>query len=184
MSEPQAPSPPLPAKQLFMVADAARAQRRAAPELPAGYELREFRPGDQPGWVNLLAASGFDGWTVAKFDAYTAEPERLAGSRVVECDGRLVAATFASQRSSDPPQGALDYVVCHPEHQGRRLGLVVCAAAMEYLADAGYATISLLTDDWRLAAIKTYFNLGFEPVMTRIDMPDRWLKVRQQLHLT
>ena len=71
-----------------------------------------------------------------------------------------------------------------PEHQGRRLGLIVCAAVIEHLADQGYATISLQTDDWRLAAIKTYFNLGFEPVMTRVDMPDRWLKVRQQLHLT
>ncbi|MEC7841984.1 MAG: GNAT family N-acetyltransferase [Candidatus Latescibacterota bacterium] len=119
-----------------------------------------------------------------KFDAYTAEPERLAGSRAVECDGRLVAATFASQRSRDPLAGALDFVVCHPEHRGRRLGLIVCAAAIEHLADQGYATISLQTDDWRLAAIKTYFNLGFEPVMTRIDMPDRWLKVIQQLHLT
>jgi hypothetical protein len=54
---------------------------------------------------------------------------------------------------------------------------------MDYLADQGYATISLQTDDWRLAAIKTYFNLGFEPVMTRADMPERWLNVKQQLHL-
>ena len=176
--------PALPTKQLFMVADASRARKLAAPELPAGYQLREFRPGDQTGWVKLLAASGFEEWTVEKFDAYTAEPERLAGSRTVECDGRLVAATFASQRSLDPRAGALDYVVCHPDHQGRRLGLIVCAAVMDYLADQGYATISLQTDDWRLAAIKTYFNLGFEPVMTRVDMPDRWLKVRQQLHLT
>ena len=177
------PAPELPPQQLFMVADAARARAVPPPGLPAGCQLRGFRPGDQPGWVELLAASGFEGWTVEKFDAYTAEPERLTGSRAVERDGRLVAATFASQRSLDPPTGALDYVICHPGHRGRRLGRIVCAAAMEYLADQGYTTISLLTDDWRLAAIKTYFNLGFEPVMTRVDMPDRWLKVTQQLHL-
>ena len=182
MTEP--PAAELPPKQLFMVADAARARSVTPPELPAGCQLRGFRPGDQPGWVALLAASGFEGWTVDQFDAYMAAPERLTGSRAVERDGRLVAAAFASRRSSDPPQGALDYVVCHPEHQGRRLGLVVCAAVVEHLIDQGYETISLLTDDWRLAAVKTYFNLGFEPVITRIDMPDRWLKVRQQLHLT
>ena len=183
MADPPVPSTH-PPKQLFMVADASRARKLAAPELPAGHQLRGIRPGDRSAWIELLAASGVDEWTVEKFDAYTAEPERLAGSRAVECDGRLVAAAFASQRSRDPLAGALDYVVCHPEHQGRRLGLIVCAAVIEHLADQGYATISLQTDDWRLAAIKTYFNLGFEPVMTRADMPGRWLKVRQQLHLT
>ena len=50
--------PALPTKQLFMVADASRARKLAAPELPAGYQLREFRPGDQTGWVKLLAAIG------------------------------------------------------------------------------------------------------------------------------
>ena len=180
----ESPEPVLPPKQLFMVADATSAPGETPPShLPAGYELRGFRPGDQPGWVELLAASGFEGWTVEKFDEYTSEPERLTGSRAIECDGRLVAATFASRYSLDPPTGALDYVVCHPEHQGRRLGRIVCAAAMHYLRHRGYATIILLTDDWRLAAIKTYFNLGFQPVMTRLDMPDRWLKVRQQLQL-
>ncbi len=167
-----------------MAATHAAARGAFPPELPAGYELRGFRPGDQPGWVELLTATEFGGWTAGKLDEYLARPERLEGSRAIECNGRLVAATFASQRRLDPPEGALDYVVCHPDHRGRRLGRIVCAAVMRYLVAAGYDTITLLTDDWRLAAIKTYFNLGFTPIMTRRDMPDRWLEVRRQLGMT
>ena len=118
------------------------------------------------------------------FDEYILAPERVPGSRVIEFDGELVAATFASKRSEDLSEAALDYVVCHPAHQGRRLGRIVCAAAMRFLADRGYQTITLQTDDWRLPAIKTYFNLDFSPIMTRSDMPARWLEVRRQLGMT
>ncbi len=174
----------LPPKQLLMAADAAHTADVDMPELPPGYQLRGFAVGDAPGWAELIVAAGFDGWDARKFDDYILAPERVPGSRVVEFDGELVAATFASKRSEDLSEAALDYVVCHPAHQGRRLGRIVCAAAMRFLAERGYQTITLQTDDWRLPAIKTYFNLGFTPIMTRRDMPDRWLEVRRQLGMT
>ena len=34
---------------------------------------------------------------------------------------------------------------------------------------------------WRLEAIGLYLSLGFEPQMTRDDMPDRWSDIMQKL---
>ena len=43
------------------------------------------------------------------------------------------------------------------------------------------STVILYTDDWRLEAIGLYLSLGFEPQMTRDDMPDRWSDIMQKL---
>ena len=37
------------------------------------------------------------------------------------------------------------------------------------------------TDDWRLPAIGLYLSMGFEPQMTREDMPRRWESIRRNL---
>ena len=78
-------------------------------------------------------------------------------------------------------EGVLDYVATHPDHQGRGLGRATCAAVSRYLVAQGCAMVSLLTDDWRLAAIHLYLSLGFEPVMNRDDMPERWARVMEGL---
>ena len=68
-----------------------------------------------------------------------------------------------------------------PEHSGKRLGAVVSAAATRRLVEAGYTDIYLLTDDFRLPAIKTYLSLGWRPVLGEAGMADRWSAVEQQL---
>ena len=172
--------PDLEPRQLTMAIAGSAATRCEFPELPAGYGLRTFRPGDEATWVELLTLE-FNNWNRERFDAYLCEPERLQGSRVIEHEGRIVAATCASRATTQPLTGTVDYVVSHPAHRGRKLGLIACGAVARYLGENGYDSISLLTDDWRLAAIKVYLNLGFAPVINRIDMPARWETIRQQL---
>ncbi len=43
---------------------------------------------------------------------------------------------------------------------------------------AGY---NLCTDDWRLPAVKTYLNLGFEPEIIHESHPARWKAVFETL---
>jgi mycothiol synthase len=174
-------SSPLPPKQLKMAISAAAVRLLPDVTLPAIYSLRTYQPGDEQAWIDLLDAAGFEGWDLEKFTPYMAEPERQKGSYLAVHDTRLVAATFASQRHLDPPEGALDYVICHPDYRNQKLGRAVCTAVLKYLAGQAYETITLATDDWRLPAIKLYLNLGFKPVLARADMPSRWEKVYQQL---
>ena len=174
--------PDLEPRQLTMAMPGAAARRIELPDVPAGYTCRSYRPGDEASWIELLTVD-FTTWDRERFHEFMAAPERREGSCVIEHDGRIVAATFASRVSSQPLSGAVDYVACHPAHRGRRLGLIACGTVARRLGGKGYVSIRLLTDDWRLPAIKVYFHLGFSPVVNRIDMPARWEAVRRQLDL-
>ncbi len=171
----------LPPMQLQMSIPAEVAVTLPPWKPPDGYIVRGYQPDDEDGWLRLMELAGFGGWDRAKLESYLAEPERRDGSRVIVCDTDIVAATFASRRSVEPPVGALDYVIGHPEHKGRQLGCCVCAAVVCYLVSRGYERIVLSTDDWRLPALKTYLKLGFLPNLCREDMPDRWRAIYQKL---
>ena len=172
--------PDLKPRQLTMAIAGSVARQCQLPEAPFGYCSRPFRPGDEASWLHLIATE-FEHWDRERFDTFLSEPERRQGSCVIEHDGRIVAATFASRATAHPLTGTVDYVVCDPAHRCRKLGLITCGAVGKYLGENGYDSISLQTDDWRLAAIKVYFDLGFTPVINRIDMSVRWEAIRHQL---
>ena len=181
--QPQHPEfPGFRPQQLRMAISGTAARQCQFPEVPFGYRFRGFRPGDEGSWIELIATE-FERWDRVRFDAFLSEPERQQGSRVIEHDGRIVAATFASCLTTQPLTGSVDYVVCNSAHRGRKLGLITCGAVTRYLGKNGYQSVSLLTDDWRLAAIRVYFDLGFTPIINRIDMPARWEAIRQQLEI-
>jgi len=63
----------------------------------------------------------------------------------------------------------------------RRLGTIVSTAATRRLIEAGYRRIYLLTDDFRLPAIRIYLALGYAPLFHAPGMPERWQVVLQQI---
>ena len=183
---------PLPPKQLTMVIDEATVSRLLDVALPPGYVIRAPRVSDTASWTDTLQAGGFDMWTEEKVREYLEDAERREGSRVVEQGGRIVAGTFASRIPKRPPtpnvhgedrleEAVLDYVVTHPDHQGRGLGRATCAEVSRFFIARGYKTVSLGTDDWRLPAIHVYLSLGYRPVMNRNDMSARWAAVYEKL---
>lgn len=150
--------------------------------VPDGYVLRRYRPGDEDGWQELLRAGGFsEDWSSKTVRDYMTDPVRRAGSWVAVLQNNLVSATFATPDAQCAEIGLLDYVVTHPDHRGKGLSRAVCTGVMRFFHDRGYDRIRLLTDDWRLPAISLYLSLGFEPEMTRADMPGRWQEVRNKL---
>ena len=183
----------LSAKQLCMVVNTTGVWAMPDVGVPEGYALRSYRRGDEVSLAATLRASGFTDWDTNKVLGYVEDSDRRAGSSVVAFAGRIVASTFASRmlaervspvtgRPGEPQrEGVLDYVATHPDHQGRGLGRATCTAVSRYLVAQGCEMVSLLTDDWRLPAIHLYLSLGFEPVMNREDMPERWARVRAEL---
>jgi mycothiol synthase len=151
-----------------------------APMLPAGYVLRTYRPQDEGAYLDLMHGAGFthfDGEAVARW----LDKLLPGGFFLIEhrATGQLAATAMANHnpRPGHPFGGELGWVAGSPAHAGQRLGQAVCAAATARLLDAGYRRIYLLTDDWRLPAIKTYLRLGYVPYLCAPGMAARWQAV-------
>ena len=148
--------------------------------LPAGYRLRAFQPGDRAGYLGLMRSAGFEEFGEEQLGASLKKV--LPGGFFLALHrsrGDLAATAMATHNPLDlhPCGGELGWVAASPEHAGRKLGLAVSAAATARFLDAGYRRIYLRTDDWRLAAVKTYLNLGFVPFLFAPEMAGRWRAV-------
>lgn len=172
----------LPPKQLSMIITAETAARMPVFAPAPGFNLRPYRPGDEDSWVALINTGDYGSdWNRIRFEEYMTGPERMAGSRVAVQDGRIAAATFASLQPDMDNTGRVDFVTSLPEYRGLGLGRLVCSEVVRYLVDRGYSRVILFTDDWRLPAISLYLSMGFEPQMTREDMPGRWEAIQRNL---
>ena len=174
----------LPPKQLSMLISASQAEDMPAYTTPEGFEVRGYLPGDEESWLELLNTGEYgSNWDRPRLDEFLAGPERAPGSVVVARDNRVVAATFASVEVDRDCTGRVDFVTSHPDVRGLGLGRVVCTGVVRYLVNKGYPQVILYTDDWRLPAIGLYLSMGFEPEMTRKDMPERWKRVMKKLEV-
>ena len=155
------------------------------PAVPNGYELRQLADADEADWIAVMARAGFEDWTPDRL-AGMAETILPDGAFVVVVDERIVATTFAQRKSipTHPNGGEVGWVAADPDHRGKGLGKVLVAAATGRLIAAGFGDIFLLTDDWRLPAIRVYLDLGFQPHITHETHPARWRTVREQLGLS
>ena len=70
--------------------------------------------------------------------------------------------------------GCITWLCTHPKYRGLGLGVVVASAAVNCLLDLKYNKIFVNTDDERLPAIKIFLKLGFEPLMYKSKMQNRW----------
>ena len=52
----------------------------------------------------------------------------------------------------------------------------------QIMYEAGYRAFSLLTDDFRLAAVKTYLDLGWKPWLYLDDMEGRWRALAEKFN--
>jgi mycothiol synthase len=148
------------------------------PELVAGYELRTFRPGDEDAWVALLQTGGFGEWDRARLD------RMLSGDRApmpfegiffaTKDDVPVGVANCFFYAQDDPAAAELGWVVVAPEHRGHGLARMICATALCFIREQGYWYAFLKTEDYRVAAIKTYLSLGFEPEMIDPAHPAWW----------
>ena len=173
---------PLP--QLQMIWPIGRPRPVIGP-LPVGYELRHLTDADTADWIAVMTRAGFEDWTAERL-AETATTILPDGAFVVVVDERIVATTFAQRKSipTHPDGGEVGWVAADPDHRGKGLGKVLVAAATGRLIAAGFGDIFLLTDDWRLPAIRVYLDLGFQPHITHETHPARWRTVREQLGLS
>ena len=140
--------------------------------VPEGYGLRTFREGDERAWGEIMESPEGIGreWTVEKVRSSMMEKPQFeeAGLFFVTSDaegGKPVASATAWRNAAAGERTGYVHMVCAlPEHRGRGLGRLVTLATLKYMRERGDQDVLLQTDDFRIAAIRSYLGLGFVPV--------------------
>lgn len=167
----------IPVVQLQMVWPEYLLQHPPDVKVPAGYTLRTFRAGEEPQFYRLMELAGWPGWDAKELkpwqEAVLAESWFVAEENT---SGKIVASAMGLHDPADPnPTGSeLGWVAGDPDHAGRGLGRAVCAAVTRRLIESGYRDIHLLTDDWRVPALKIYLKMGYVPILFLPEIAERW----------
>ena len=147
------------------------------PSLPNGYALRQLRSGDEGPYDDLFHLAFAD---EGRFQE-TIKRTLSGGFFVVEhiASHELVASCVAMRGSSSPRHkaGQLGWLVTDPSHTRKGLGTIVSAAVTNRFVEEGYDRPFLGTEDFRIAAISIYLNLGWRPHIYRDDMEPRWRSI-------
>ena len=178
----QQPPQPSPSPQLEMIRDTLD----DLPEIriPEGYAVRTFRPGDEAAWCHIMEGHVGKNWTVEKCREKLIQDPRFQSENLffITCGETPVASVCAwSSDSAGPKTGIVHMVSALPEHRGKGLGHLLNALVLHRLKDLGYEKAYLLTDDWRLPAVKSYLTAGFRPLNTHESHPERWEAVFAKL---
>ena len=159
------------------------------PGLPtprSGWTLRTLRSDDAnelASFANVLQKAFADeSWTPEK--AFTALPgDPTVQTTFVILNGPEIIATASARLLPEryPGSGYVHWVAADPAFAGQGLGHAVTLAVLHEFVRLGCHDSVLTTDDFRLPAIKTYWNLGFRPDFTHESQRERWASVTAQL---
>ena len=148
-----------------------------APLVPEGYVLRQLRSGDEGPYDDLFHLAFADEGRFAE----TVGRALDGGFFVIEhlASREIVASCVAMRGSSSPRHeaGQLGWLVTDPSHTRKGLGTIVSASVTNRLVAEGYQRPFLGTEDFRIAAISIYLNLGWRPHIYRDDMELRWRSI-------
>jgi mycothiol synthase len=159
-------------------------ERMPKPTLPKGFALRTYQEGDDRHWADIIARAFQTECSVSVFRREIADQEAFQPERVffLLYEGQPVGTATAWFKPEFGPQsGYVHMVAVVPEHMGKGLGRVLTSAVLKFFKERGLRSAFLHTDDERLAAISTYLELGFEPVIKSEGVRRRWVEVFREL---
>jgi len=146
-------------------------------EVAAGYRLRSMRRGEGSAWTRIVNEAFGDEPRPDRFETTMRgdpafRPERILF--ITRDDEPVATASAWVEAKRGDETGVLHYVATRPDHAGKHLGAAVSVAALHRMVEENRSCAVLLTDDFRLAALKTYLRLGFEPVLVHENQRERW----------
>ncbi len=145
-------------------------------EMPSGYTVRTYRPGDEAAFVRIknAAFAGENGggrdWTVADFEkAYLRapcfHPERVF---FAVYDGEPVGTTTAWTATHEGREvGLIHWVAVAPSHRQKGLGWALNVQTLHKLSALGYRKAILNTSERLASAVRLYYRLGFRDFCRR-----------------
>ena len=157
-------------------------------KLPDGYSFKLFggTEKDIEEWVRLCRYGLVDTATREIFFQPVADFPKIVAERdcffVIDQEGNYIATSTAV--ATPEGVGLVHMVASAPSARGKGIGHAMLANTLSMLEERGMKIIELRTDDFRLAAVKTYLDAGFLPVLLNDPESDhaaRWDKVREAL---
>lgn len=153
--------------------------------LPKDYIVRPLAQTDSVDeYIELMHKAGFSRWGHGTFNNEVRGENTLGVFVVYNIpEKKIVAAALSMIRKdkSGSSVGELGWVAGDPAHKRKHIGLSVCTVAVQKLLSLGMTHVFLKTDDFRLAAIKTYLKMGFLPVFFTNKTLLRWRMVQYAL---
>jgi len=147
------------------------------PELPEQFSVAAGDAGCAREWEWIIGGA-FPDWKPT-FDLILNDkrcaPERVFYVREYGQPCSTTAVQLEEQRA------VIHMVGTHPYAAGMNLSAYAVNAGLQCIQETGMKIAELTTDDHRLAAVKTYLELGFEPVIDDEEMETRWKAVLAQL---
>ncbi len=154
-------------------------------KIAEGFRMRTIADHELAKYNELRVSVEFPAWEESYLKDVYRKKVLPDGLYLIEeiATGRFAASAGAetTDMPEHPEVGVLGWVMAHPEMRGYSLGKAASVAVMHRLAEEGYRAFSLLTDDFRIAALKTYLDLGWRPWLYQEDMEARWRTVADQL---
>jgi len=126
--------------QLVMVWPQSRLTSPPVLDVPPDYLLREYHPGDEPRFYEVMALSGWPGWDDKKLEPWIKRiPPRSWFMLIYQPEQKSVATAMGLHDHTDwhPFGGELGWVASDPAHRGKGLGAVCCSAVVRRLLEAG-----------------------------------------------
>ena len=152
--------------------------------IPEGYAVRTYQPGDEAAWCRIMEGNVGSNWSIDKCREKLIRDPRFQPESLffITYDNGPVASACAWHTDKVAPEtGVLHMVAALESHRGKGLGHLLNALVLHRINELGYQKAYLLTDDWRLAAIKSYLAAGFHPLNTHSSHPERWEKTFAEL---
>ena len=157
--------------------------------LAEGFTLRMYQPGDEPAWTEICSYGLLnpedmaEGWNKCMLAMENLVPERdvyfvcdKTGKAVATCTAFAVSDTVSLLHML----GAL------PEARGHRLATSMTAYGVRKMAQEmpeGERMMRLKSDDFRVSAVRTYLQCGFQPVLFDTGMQERWAAICDKLDI-
>ncbi|MSQ43197.1 MAG: GNAT family N-acetyltransferase [Chloroflexi bacterium] len=168
-------------------------------DVPPGFLLRTWQDGDEVAWGAIMDSPGgihtSGGWLVHRVrEKLIDRAEFTPSGCFLICDTttphQIPVASATMWRvatAGHPARGYLHMVGALPDYRGRGLGRAVSLAALMVMASRGDTDAMLETDDFRIAAVRSYLALGFTPVYAPDgdrgpDHRHRWSAVLRECH--
>ena len=153
--------------------------------LPDGYSERCYQEGDAAAWCDIIAQSFENQRTLESFQKDMLDHPAFKNERIrFVCDpDEKPCATASAYRMEEHglENGYVHMVGILPSQAGKKLGFAASLAVLQQFAREGCEKIILNTDDFRLAAVKTYLRLGFLPKIVDDNQYQRWLGIYKKI---
>jgi mycothiol synthase len=150
----------------------------AMPILAAPLVIRRAQREEAEALAALLSrAYPTEAWDVAGTERELFRDETVRATLVVAANGRLVATASAQIRLDAPECGWVRWVATEQDRRREGLGRALVIAVLASAEQAGCREARLHTTTDRLAAIRLYLRLGFEPLLRSGADREAWERV-------